>query len=227
MKKISRQAAAQLFVTIPEVQPPPIVSGIESRKLLAKMEALGQALNDQANQVDEWREEMIGFLTRPLVDQEEGAELQGDEYDASTKQQDDIDVHMTLLNAVITDRQDALLGTTNDLTRYEVMNAQEQAKKASRPNAERVKALLAMRTQIKPSQELGSVRGIIAEMRALTTSLNWQMEGGSSRAQAELEIIQSELQRVQRLSTEQVKVVATLEKYAQEALLAVSGSVTN
>jgi len=85
---LRNKAEGQKFVEIPEIEVPDEGhGGIESHSKFEKLRALAVLLNDQANQLDEWRETMIQLLLRPLVDQEED-ELEGDEYENSTKQQE-------------------------------------------------------------------------------------------------------------------------------------------
>lgn len=85
--EVGQKARAQSFVTIPEVEALRQIGGLESKRLEEKLAVLGAALNEQANILDEWREEVVQLLMRPLVDEDE-SEVKGDEYDASTLEQD-------------------------------------------------------------------------------------------------------------------------------------------
>ncbi|TVY36568.1 putative ATP-dependent helicase [Lachnellula subtilissima] len=129
MKKISKKASSQSFVQIPEFPSYPPKGGLESRRIMEQLDMLATALDAQANQLDEWREQTVQFLLRPLVDEDEGVELTGDEYEESTKTQDEVMVYVQALRAVIADRYDALTGQENKLTEYDVKWALSLAKK--------------------------------------------------------------------------------------------------
>lgn len=76
MSKVATSVDSQSFAQIPEFsnsQP----GGLESRRIVEQLEGLAIALDAQANTLDEWREETIQFLLRPLVDEDEGLELTG------------------------------------------------------------------------------------------------------------------------------------------------------
>lgn len=89
MNTISQKAKEQDFTEIPEMTTVDQTGGLESRNLNEKLEVLTRVLNDQADQLDEWRETMIQLLIQRLVDEDEGVEIHGEEYDDSTKNQDD------------------------------------------------------------------------------------------------------------------------------------------
>src|SRR5690625_4669705 len=102
-------ASSQSFVTIPELAVPKREVGLESRNLLEQLEELYDVLNEQANQIDTWREEVIQVLLQPLVDDDEGVERTGEEFLESTQMQEKLMVYVLLLKATIADRQDAIL----------------------------------------------------------------------------------------------------------------------
>lgn len=73
-------------------------------------------------------------------------------------------------------------------------------------------SLLAEREKLRVPPEIGSLRGIITEIRHLTTALQWQEDAGSTRARAELGIANNILQFTQQMSSNQTKAVAALEQ---------------
>ena len=89
MTRVAHKAREQAFVEIPEMGTVQEIGGLESRNVQEKLELLTRALNDQANQLDEWREKVIELLICPLVDEEGTTDIRGDEYDESTKTQDE------------------------------------------------------------------------------------------------------------------------------------------
>ncbi|KAI9755427.1 MAG: hypothetical protein M4579_004284 [Chaenotheca gracillima] len=207
MRHLSRKAETQTFVEIPEIAASTQPGGIESRKLIEKAELLGTALNDQANQLDEWRETMVQLLLMPLVDEDEGVEIQGDEYETSTKQQDEVYVYMEALRAVVADRHGALTGEVNLLIQEDMESALKQAKRGDGHHPELLQSLLAIRESIKPTGDLGSFRETIASLRSSTASLRNQEKDGSHRARMELSIIEKQLKSLQAMFGEQMKAV--------------------
>lgn len=117
MIKISKKAKSQSFVKVPEFPANPPKGGLESRRILEQLDELGVALDTQANQLDEWREKIIQYLLRPLVDEDDGLDVTGEEYEESTKIQDEVGSYVQALRAIITDRYEVLTGQKSDLTK--------------------------------------------------------------------------------------------------------------
>lgn len=182
--------------------------GIESWKVFANMDELFDALNQQREQLNVWREKMATLLLQPLVDEEKTLELKGDEYETSTKQQDEIYVYMEALGAVVSDRHDALTGQKNGRVDHEVKVSLQMAASGAGHCPDLTLKLMAVRSALQPRGELGSVRGGIAELRAIRTAL----EGGNTRAIVELRIVEELLESLQQISNEQTKAVAGLLK---------------
>jgi len=59
----------QQFVEIPEFLHSQFSGGILTRKILERLQMLVDRMNEQANQLDEWREHVIKRLRLPLLDQ--------------------------------------------------------------------------------------------------------------------------------------------------------------
>jgi E3 ubiquitin-protein ligase SHPRH len=212
MRTVSKRAATQTFVQIPEFPSKPPKGGLESRRIMEQLDTLAIALDVQANKLDEWREQTVQFLLRSLVDEDEDVEITGDEYEESTKTQDEVMVYVQALRATIADRHDALTGQENQLVAYEVKTTLRLAKEGEGAFPEKTLALLSDREHLKPKKEMGSIRGIVAELRALVTSLRPDAEKGSVRAQNELAIVEKQLIVTQKQFSEQTKVTAALEK---------------
>jgi E3 ubiquitin-protein ligase SHPRH len=212
MRRVERKANSQTFVDIPEGIPSVQSGGIESRRLLESFEALVGVLNVQANQLDEWREAVVQLLLRPLVDEDEGIEAQGDEYETSTKEQDSLYVYTEALRAAVADRHDALTGQSNYLVQEGVRIAVDNAKNGKGPLPELLLDLLSVRSRLKPSHDIPSMRSIVTDMRALSVALRWQGEGGNTRARAELAIVEKELVNFQAFMRGQMKAIASLEQ---------------
>ncbi|KKK24756.1 hypothetical protein AOCH_002221 [Aspergillus ochraceoroseus] len=212
MKMVKEKSRKKQFVDIPKMKPLLYSKGLESRRVLDKLEEFCNVMNKHAIQYDDWRQKMVNLLSESLIDQEDDTELQGDEYERSTKHQDEMYVYMEALRAIFADRHDALTGQKNILIAHEVKGGIVQAQKGEGPSPTLFLEIMNTRSELKPDPTLGSLRGIITELRSLGTSLEWQANQGSSRARAELEIITLVLKNVGQIATEQTKVAAGLER---------------
>lgn len=208
MKLVEDNARVKSHVVVPEISLPVEQGGIESRKIIANVDELCNALNKQRIQLNDWRDKLTGLQLEPLVDGEEANELKGDEYEASTRQQDEIYVYMEALGAIVSDRHDALTGQKNGRIDHEIKFALQKATSGEGHCPDLMISLMAMRSTLRPHDDLGSLRGDIAELRALRTTL----DGGNTRAVAELGIVEETLQTLQRIFNEQTKAVVHLLK---------------
>ena len=201
-----------MFVQIPEFSSNPAKGGLESHRIIEQLDTLATALDAQANKLDEWREQTIQFLLRPLVDEDEGVELTGDEYEESTKTQDEVMVYVHALKTIIGDRHEALTGQVSLLVENEAQLAVRLAKEGRGAFPEKTLQLFLERQNLKTTKEMGSVRGVVGELRALATSLRPDAENGSARAQTELSVVERHLNLTQKQLSEQTKATVALEK---------------
>ncbi|OAA64523.1 SNF2-related protein [Niveomyces insectorum RCEF 264] len=214
MADLAGKASSQGFVTIPECtfgEP----EGIEGRRICEELEALGAALDDQAAQIDEWREAVIQLLLKDLVDEdEEDVEITGDEYENSTKVQDEIQAYITILKAAISDRQAALTGLApSGLALYEERLALRMATDGEGPAPELMLRLFKEREAVLPAtNDIKSLRVAVVDMRDIAARLRQQASAGNQRAQMELACMSRLLARAQDQQTRQLKVNAALEK---------------
>jgi E3 ubiquitin-protein ligase SHPRH len=198
------------FTSLPKMELLLDYAGIESRKVFEKLENFCNAMNLQADQFNQLRQKMIDFLRQSLIDEDEGVELQGDEYESSTKHQDEMYAYMEALRALFADRSDALSGQENTLIRHEMKVLLRTAKEGEGPAPQVLIQLLAEREKCRMPSEYGSLRGIVTEIRALITSLQWQ--DSHARARAELSIATDILQHAQKHLSAQTKSITTLEQ---------------
>ena len=147
-----------------------------------------------------------------LTHLQEETELHGDEYELSTKQQDEVYVYVHALRALTADCHDMLTGQVNFLIENETSSALEQAKQGLGHSPELLISLLTVRKELMPPEDPGSVRGLTTKIRELRTYLRKQVENGSSRAAAEILILNRVLEKLHRISTERMKAVVSLEK---------------
>ncbi|KAF5015395.1 hypothetical protein F66182_13294, partial [Fusarium sp. NRRL 66182] len=212
IKVLDDKANNNSFVEIPVMKAQLPTLGIEARRLFERLEDFCDAMNENREQFNEWRDAMIKLLRQSLIDEEKTSELEGNEYETSTKHQDEMYVYMEGLRVMFADRHDALTGQTNFLIKHEVEVGTAEAHEEKGPSPELYLKIMETRKKLKPQADLGSLRGIISDMRTLTTSLEWQANEGSTRARAEAVIVNEALERVSKISAEQAKAITALDK---------------
>ncbi|KAK0720531.1 SNF2 family N-terminal domain-containing protein [Lasiosphaeris hirsuta] len=220
MGRLESDAEHQSFAVIPESTSADL-RGIESRKIVNALEELCAGLNTQADQLDDWREHIIQLLLKPLVD-EENDEITGEEYELSTKLQDEILVFVQVLRASLADRQAAITGQRNFLVMHETKVANRMALNGDGPFPEKLLELFKLRENIKtwkiepdpviPSDPFDSLKGLISELRALSVKLQHDATSGSSRAANELTIVTDLLKLTQKQQVEQGNAATSMEQ---------------
>ncbi|KAI8633085.1 SNF2 family N-terminal domain-containing protein [Xylariaceae sp. FL1651] len=211
MGKLKERAESQSFVEIPEIVTS-YLHGLESGQIVENLESLAASLNEQADLIDAWREHVIQLLLKPLVDGEADAENTGEEYEDSTKVQDHLMVYTLALGAVISDRQFALSGLVNERINYETVIAERSAKDGHGHAPDKMLELLQLQRDAKPRPSECSLRGIVAALRGLSTTLRHDASAGSNRARVELKIVTTQLRTTQDILTKHTKVAASLER---------------
>lgn len=242
MDDLAGKAGTQGFVEIPEVEfAKP--EGIEGRRISEELDRLAEVLSTQAAQMDAWREAVIQLLLKDLVDDDEDkagetVEITGDEYEDSTKVQDEIQAYITILKAGISDRNMLLTGQApSGLALYEERLALRTAKDDEGPAPELTLRLFAERQATLPNPAAGdepvrSLRAAVMDLREIASRLRGQQSSGSSmhnitsqRAHMELECINRQLKRAQDEQTQQLKVTTALEKEANKVRNALNSRI--
>ena len=200
------------YVRIPQTVPLSGQGGIESRDITTRLHDLLAIVDRQGAQLNEWRQRVIKLLLLALVDEEAETDLQGDEYETSTKQQDEVYVYVDALRILIADRHDILTGQKNTHVEHEIKFALDQAKEGTGHSPQLVRELLSVRHALKPPSALGSVRGIITQLRELKNELRAQTQKGSNRGSAELAIVNTTLQELHHITTVQTKALNSLDQ---------------
>ncbi|CAK7197682.1 hypothetical protein SEUCBS139899_000330 [Sporothrix eucalyptigena] len=234
MADLAGKAGTQGFVEIPEIE---FVApeGIEGRRISDELDHLAEVLSNQAAQMDAWREAVIQLLLKDLVDDDEDSksgeavEITGDEYEDSTKVQDEIQAYITILKAAISDRNMLLTGLApSQLALYEERQALRMAKDNEGPAPELTLRLFAERQATLPNPATGSdvvrsLRAAVIDLRDIASRLRSHQASGSSlnnitsqRAQMELACVTRQLNRAQAEQTRQLKVNTALEKEANK-----------
>ena len=208
MNTVRRKASDMTLVQIPDMIPSDEQGGIETRKIIEKFQSFCSAMNSQAAQYTRWRDQMVEMLQHRLIDTEDGnVELSGHEYEVSAQLQDETYVFLEGLRALHADRHDALTGQINLLISNETRHALQLAKRGEGPAPAKLCEILSKREGLRLPPEVGSLRGIISELRQLMTTVQWQEGSGSKRAKTELAIILNILRTAQAMSNEQRKVL--------------------
>ena len=205
INKINTKALSESWLTLPMMPALGDKAGIESRVFVDKLNELILVMQRQDNQFMEWREKTIQLLRMPLVDEEE-TDLQGDEYETSTKQQDEVYVFVDALRALNADRHDILTGQKNELISHETAVNLRQAKEGAGHSPELQIRLITTRNKLLPHKNLGSIRSLTAEVRESRTSLHGAVERHNQRAAVELMILNDVFHKLHKLSNEQSKV---------------------
>ncbi|KAF2842958.1 hypothetical protein M501DRAFT_1012340 [Patellaria atrata CBS 101060] len=206
MQKKSKLAACEEIALIEDR------GGIENRKVLEKMDTLSEILNKQAIRISQWRSKVLQILLSPLVDEDEGKDTTGDEYEDSTKMQDELYVYITALRAIIADRHLAVSGQLNVLIEHETKEATKTAKEGEGHAPELMLKVMDERAILKSTSQQGCLRGIVSEVRSLATTLQWQAENGNNRAALELEVVEKMLKDINSVLGAQNKLIADLER---------------
>ncbi|APA09728.1 hypothetical protein sscle_05g044980 [Sclerotinia sclerotiorum 1980 UF-70] len=179
--------------------------GTESRRIMEDLERLGIHLDNQAHQINEWRDHLRRILLSTLVDNDDDeVAISGDEYENSTKVQEEVVVYVQALRTMIADRQASLSGIRNYLTDEEAKNALREAKRGEGPYPERLLELFNVRDRFV--HERNSVRGTLSALRTLVSKLK------ANNAQNELSIVESQLKMTHKQLMDQTKVAEALEK---------------
>jgi E3 ubiquitin-protein ligase SHPRH len=225
MKRLASRASEQAFAEIPAIEVAKN-KGLESRRHVDVVEVLGEALNEQADVMDEWREVIIQLLLKELLDEDDDIELTGDEYGETTKVQEDLAAYVTVLRAVIADRQAVLSGQTlSKLSEDELKRAVNLAEDGDGPSPQKLLQLAQIRENIKPAKELGSWRSAITDLRDLTTRLRFQADHGNNRAKAEIDIASESLKYLQSQLSDQLKAITALEQEIDKFTTAMNARV--
>lgn len=186
--------------------------GIENMRIVHKAEDLADLLDAQAELISDWGSKVVELLLKPLVDEDEGLETTGDEYEDSTKQQDTLYAYMDALRAIVADRNTCITGQSAPLIDHEMNVLIRDARESKGHDPELLLKLLDLRSKLKQKPDgLVSLRGLTHEARGLETALQWH-EGSSARAGAEVSILQRQMKTLAKVNTDETKTMTELEK---------------
>ncbi|KAI6895425.1 hypothetical protein KC355_g20470, partial [Hortaea werneckii] len=163
---------------------------------------------------------MAEFLIKPLVDEDEGVETTGEEYEESTKLQDELYVYFDAVKAMQADLNTFITGEDAPLIDHEVKTLIRDARWFLDPkiNTEGMVVhapelqlkLLGKRNDFRAHKDrVGSIRGLIQEARLLESSIQY---GGGPRAESERSLARAHLNALQRIFSDYTKAISGLEK---------------
>ncbi|KAH6840888.1 SNF2 family N-terminal domain-containing protein [Chaetomium sp. MPI-CAGE-AT-0009] len=214
MDRLMKAATEQAFAVVPAFKSVD-KNGIESRRIADALEELYVGLDEQAAEIDDWREHVIQLLLKPLVD-EENDEITGEEYEQSTKLQEEILVYLQILRTALAYRNSSITGQKNFLVEHETKTAARRAAAGEGPSPEKFLELLRVCEGTKPQFVEGdpftSLRGLVSELRTLSGKLQHDAGSESSRAARELAVVSALLKSTNSQQKEQAKAATAMEK---------------
>lgn len=221
MQNIKNLLEDRALTKMPAIKDLKGLGGIESRNIVHESDKLFDVIRQVAPIISGWRAAMIEILSKPLVDEDdEGKEITGDEYELSTKQQDELYVYFDALKALLADLTTFITGESTPLIDHEFRGLVKSAKKwldpevlagmKEQPHApELLLELASIREKFRSQkEELNSVRGLISDARRLQDLPG----GGSARTAVEGTIATQHLHALQAVFTNYTKALAGLEK---------------
>jgi len=221
MRSIEGLVKQNTLTRIPSIKDLESLGGIESRRIVDKSDDLFNSVREQSKLVALWRAKMAEYLLKPLVDKDDDLETTGDEYEDSTKLQDELYVYFDALRALISSLNTCITGETAPLIDYEVQYAINAARTCLDPktldehrknvHAPRLTLeLLGLRNKLRGDHgNLLSMRGLIQEARALEHSSHGQATGIRT---AERAIARQHVNALQEIFNAHSKALAGIEK---------------
>ncbi|KAF2158888.1 hypothetical protein M409DRAFT_71432 [Zasmidium cellare ATCC 36951] len=226
MRQVKDVGDNKTATKIPKIKDLQSFGGIESRKIVEKADELFDEIRTQVSTIKQWRADMVKYLVKPLVDEEgDGIETTGDEYEDSTKQQDELYVYFDAMKSVYADLNTYITGESAPLVDHEVKMLVKGAKMFLDPDVaeehkpqgvhapELLLKLISSRVQDsyrKRRTQLGSVRSLIQEARTLESAMEWS--GSGSRAAAEHALVKQHLDALNGVFSSYTKALNGLEK---------------
>ena len=182
MDLIREKVDGDSFIQIPEL-PAFDQKGPHTSIFAEKSNAIMRLLLKQDRLLRDWRLRLAQFLLKPLIDAED-IELTGDEYEASTKAQDEVYVYFDAIQALGADLTACVTGDDSPRIEQELQIALAAARDFLDPTVPDIMKrivhapqlmlqLLGQRNELRSQQaRVGSIRGLIQQARILESSLN-------------------------------------------------------
>ncbi|KAF4555269.1 SNF2 family N-terminal domain-containing protein 10 [Elsinoe fawcettii] len=204
------------------------IGGIETQRLITKADEISSDLERQTEFIRDWRVKVMESLLKPLVDVED-KDITGEEYEDSTKQQEEAYAYFDAFRAIVADRATYTTGIINNLVNHEMnysykdsINQDEEDVEAGREPPESRKLLrnlLDLRKRFEQTESpwkqrkepVRSLRGLIVEARSLEGSLQWN-GSDSARIRGEVALVKQLMARLQEMVDAYSELQPELEK---------------
>ncbi|GAO50610.1 hypothetical protein G7K_4734-t1 [Saitoella complicata NRRL Y-17804] len=198
---LKQKAAEQDFPEIPEMLQSQLTGGFKSRHIFERLQELCEALNEQANVMDDWRNRMVELLTGPLVDQEDFQDATGEEYTNSL----DVAAECSCLLAVLVR---SLAWRVHSLNGF--ISGPQAATSREEEESEIMQQLKADAEKARLPLHLGSLQAIRNEFREIARD-NMLGGGEGQGRNLEREIAAKEVTRLHKVIQDQLTACNKLE----------------
>ncbi|GAM83429.1 hypothetical protein ANO11243_014170 [Dothideomycetidae sp. 11243] len=209
MRDVNINEQERIEIKVPSMLGLGFNGGIESQRVLEKADKLSAILERQTSLLVKWRSKVGELLQKRLVDVEE-EEITGEEYETSTKQQDEMYIYFDAYRAVVSDRSTCITGQINTLVNHEMDQLVTESRRADHDDElekreppetrQFLRKILAERKAIKQKDDdLISLRGLMHEARTVESSLQW-LGNRSARSQAEIALLHRLMSHLQKLT---------------------------
>ena len=211
--------ATSTFLEIPDVSADLERGGIESKDIFDKIKALFKLMQSQSKQIQEWRQKTAELLSIPLVDESEldkqnEAEDKGKEYETSTMQQHESYVYVDALHALISDRHETITGQRNFAVDTDMKTKLKKLKEDRWESGapELLQQLWKVRAGLKFTDDTGSIRGLLTELREAKLKFRDGVDRGNRRAEIETTVIDQATAALNSISSKQSKAMTALDR---------------
>ncbi|KAI9655681.1 MAG: hypothetical protein M1831_004833 [Alyxoria varia] len=196
---------------VPTIQMSQNYGGIESRRLFRAVDNIRELLNAQQAEINSIREKLSKMLSAKLVDQEDDLEMTGEEYEESTKLQDEQYVYLFMFKVAIADRHALITGQINELVKHEIQEARKVAEEGQGHAPELQKSLVKARSRFSlDPKEPVSMRSLLTELRSTISTV--RNKNGVDRATAESTILEREFENLRQVSKMQIEAHNSLSR---------------
>lgn len=183
---------------------------------ISQLNRLIECFDEQSQFLQDMREATLQGLKQRLVDADDEQEVTGDEYDASTKLQEELVIYNQLFWFSVEDRSDMLTGHVNPLVRNEAKNSLSLASSGKGPAPQTALEMLgrrsALQAQIPPGK---SVAGLILEFTELVRFCESQRHT-AAKLEEDLRIFRDRLQKLKEWLPIEQKAISKLRSQYQE-----------
>ncbi|TKX25328.1 ATP-dependent helicase-like protein [Elsinoe australis] len=221
MKDVDTNHQKSIDTALPSMTDFESHGGIEYQRALEKADRLSDLLERQTEYLVAWRSKVSELLLKSLVDVED-KEVTGEEYEDSTKQQEEMYAYFDAYRAIVADRATCITGQINTLVNHEMTTLYKESQRQDEfdleegrepPESRRLlRDLLDQRNAIKQKDnDLISLRGLAHEARSSESSLEW-LGKESARARGELALVRKLMVYLQTMTDGYNKLQPQLEK---------------